>query len=93
MHPENASSNPPIDAPAELAELRRRRSITRRRPYRTSRLERFRAELVALRRAGGSYAELADWLRQRRVKVARTTVLRYLAKLPELAPARGVEHA
>lgn len=93
MHQEHASSNPPIDARAELALLRRRRSISRRQPYRPSRLERFRAELVALRRAGGSYAELTDWLRQRRIKVARTTVMRYLAKLPELAASAEAEHA
>ena len=42
--------------------------------------------LVALRRAGASYPELAEWLRhKRRCKVHHTTVLRYLKGLPELS--------
>jgi hypothetical protein len=80
----------PFQATETLAAIRARRRIARRRPYRHSRLERYRAELVELRRAGASYAELTDWLRQKRIRVCRSTVLRYLAKLPELM---GADHA
>ena len=74
-----------LDAHAELAALRARRAAAKRKTYRVSRLARYRAELVALRRAGASYPELAEWLRhKRRCKVHHTTVLRYLKGLPEL---------
>lgn len=75
-----------LDPAAELEAIRRRREIARRRPYRRSQLERYRAELVALRHAGGSYPDLASWLRTtHRLSVAHTTVMRYLQGLPELA--------
>ncbi len=74
-----------LDAQAELAALRARRTAAQRKTYRVSRLARYRAELVALRRAGASYPELAEWLRRkRRCKVHHTTVMRYLRGLPEL---------
>ena len=69
----------------ELAAIRRRRNIARRRRRYRSRLDRYRAELVALRSIGGaSIAELVAYLRQRRCCVAASTVSRYLKKLPEL---------
>jgi len=75
-----------LDPAAELAAVRHRRQIARRQRYRRSSLERYRAELVALRRAGGSYPDLAAWLRTRhRLTVAHTTVMRYLQGLPEMA--------
>jgi len=78
--------NDELDPSAALAAVRRRRKIAQRRPYRRSRLERYRAELVALRRDGGSYPDLAAWLRtEHRVTVVHTTVMRYLQTLPELA--------
>ena len=74
-----------LNAQAELAALRARRTAAQRKTYRVSRLARYRAELVALRRAGASYPELAEWLRRkRRCKVHHTTVMRYLQGLPEL---------
>lgn len=74
-----------INATEELDRIRQRRALTARKPYRASRLERHRAELVELRRAGASYPELADWLRrEKRTKVCHTTVLRYLKSLPEM---------
>ncbi|MGB4600618.1 MAG: hypothetical protein WBI04_11700 [Trichlorobacter sp.] len=69
---------------AELAAIRQQRRTARRRRYFRSRLDRYRAEIVALRRAGATLAEIAAWLRQRRCKVATSTISRYLAKLPEV---------
>ena len=75
-----------LDPDAALASIRSRRKIAQRKPYRRSQLERYRAELVALRRVGGSYPDLATWLRTtHRLTVAHTTVMRYLQQLPELA--------
>ena len=51
--------------------------------------QRYRAELVQLRRAGASYPDLATWLRTRhRLRVSHTTVMRYLRGLPEMADDR-----
>lgn len=83
-----------FDAEAELATLRRIQDVCRRRRYTRSQLDPFRAELVALRRLGASYADLAMWLKmKKRRKVATSTVQRYMTKLPEFAhqSERGTE--
>lgn len=69
---------------AELAAIRQQCRMARRKRYHRSRLDRYRAEIVALRRAGATLAEIAAWLRQRRCKVACSTISRYLARLPEV---------
>jgi hypothetical protein len=48
------------------------------RPFRRSRLLPYRAELVHLRRTGASLAAMQRWLRQHRVRVARSTIKRSL---------------
>lgn len=74
-----------MDVQATLNGIRHYRQLCRRVGYRRSRLEKFRAELVVLRRGGASYPELVIWLRQaKRLKIAHTTVMRYLKRLPEL---------
>lgn len=72
------------DAHDQLAVIRQHLKIARRRRRYRSRLERFRAELIALRRAGASIRELTLWLRQRRCCAAPSTVSRYIRRLPEL---------
>jgi len=81
-----------FNAPDVLSEIREQRATKRRRSFRRSRLARYRSELVALRKQGASYHELAAWLRSKRVKVSHTTIIRYLAKLPELK-LTGKPHA
>ena len=62
-----------------------RRAEARRRLFRKSRLDRYRAELVAMKQAGASCADLAEWLRvTHRCKINRSSIDRYLKKLPEL---------
>ena len=52
---------------------------------RRSRLDRHGTELLALRRAGATVAQLTRWLREeRRVAVAPTTVARWLDRAPDL---------
>ena len=71
----------PEDLQNQLAQIQAQRKAARRKPYRRSRLERHRAELLALARAGASHRDLALWLREyKRVKVHPTTVGRALAK-------------
>jgi len=73
-----------FDAHAEVERIRTRRAVARRNHYRKSRLDRSRAELVAMRRAGASCADLAEWLRIRRCRIHRSSIDRYLKRLPEL---------
>ena len=70
-----------FDATEELAKLRARRQALRRRRYRPSKLDRYRAELAELRQAGASYRELADWLRRvKRRRVHPSTIHRFLTQ-------------
>jgi len=75
-----------FDARAEVKRIRSSRAEARRRLFRKSRLDRYRAELVAMRQAGASCADLAVWLRvTHRCKINRSSIDRYLKKLPELS--------
>ncbi|MYE22955.1 MAG: hypothetical protein F4Y01_03265 [Gammaproteobacteria bacterium] len=69
-----------FDAAAEVARLKREAREGRQRPYRPSRLDRHAHELLALADAGASASDLARWLRERRVRVHPTTVLRWLRR-------------
>lgn len=74
-----------FDAQAEVKRIRSLRAETRRKLFRKSRLDRYRAELVAMKQAGASCADLAVWLRMtHRCKINRSSIDRYLKKLPEL---------
>ena len=80
-----------FDAQAEVELIRARRAEARRKLYRKSRLDKYRAELVAMKQAGASCADLVEWLRvSHRCKVNRSTIDRYLKKLPELREAQTV---
>lgn len=70
---------------SELALIRQQRRMARRKRYYRSRLDQYRAEIVGLRRAGATLAEIAVWLRRRRIKVVQSTISRYLSKLPEVS--------
>ena len=62
--------------------VREARSVRRKRTtWGKSKLSRFQAELVKLWQAGATYADMQYWLRkEKRVKVARSTIMRFLAK-------------
>lgn len=80
-----------FDPLAEVERIRARRAEARRKLYRKSRLDKYRAELVAMKQAGASCADLAEWLRvSHRCKVNRSSIDRYLKKLPELREAKSV---
>jgi hypothetical protein len=74
-----------FDAAAELTSIQEQRKTMRKLSYRKSRLLKHRAEIVALKKSGASLHDIALWLRQKkRIKVSHTTVMRFLAKLPEV---------
>ena len=76
-----------FDARTELAELRRQTAEIRRRRYTKSSLDRYRGELIQLRRNGASVAELQRWLRARRIRVVHSTVARWVTKNADPADA------
>jgi hypothetical protein len=80
-----------FDPAAALAVVQAHRAAARRRrTWGKSRLVPFRAELAKLRAAGGSYQDLAHWLRkEKRVKMDASSVRRFLQQLPELENAIG----
>lgn len=98
----------PIDPVAELERIRAQRRMCEQRRRYVSKLDQFRQELLALRAAGGSAADLKTWLRGKRMTVAESTVRRWLTVQSErqaqrerekglvpaeqLTPADGGEH-
>lgn len=84
-----------FNAQIEIEKIRARRNEARRKLYRKSRLDKYRSELVAMKQAGASCADLVEWLRvNHRCKVNRSSIDRYLKKLPELhAATTDVEEA
>ena len=78
-------SNEPFDPVNTLLAIKQRRAMQRRRQYRKSRLEKFRAEIVSLKKAGASSQDIVTWLRMdHRVKIHRSSFDRYLSTLPEI---------
>lgn len=69
-----------MDAERELERLRVAAQVVRKRRYSTSRLDRYKAELLALKAAGARPVDLQRWLREQRVKVVHSTVVRWLQK-------------
>lgn len=76
-----------FDARTELAELRRQTAEIRRRRYTKSRLDRYRGQLIQLRRNGASVAELQRWLRDHRIRIVHSTVARWVTKNADPADA------
>ena len=77
-----------------LAALREKEKAKRKRRFRTSKLDPYRADLVALRRAGATYRELVVWLNQaHRVAIHHTNVRRYLLGLREFRLPKGRANA
>lgn len=67
-----------FDAVAEVAKLRARKKITRKKVHRRSQLDEFHGELIALKINGATPTDLRTWLRQKNIKVHLTTVIRWL---------------
>lgn len=76
---------PSFNATDELEDIRKRKALSRQRRFKKNRLERYRAELIDLRKAGASYRELSHWIRtKKRWKVDHSVVRRWMIKLPEM---------
>lgn len=68
-----------FDAEAEVARLKKL-SKTIRHNTRSSKLTRYKSELLAMHKAGANAADLQRWLKQKRINVVHTTVSRWLKK-------------
>lgn len=77
----------------ELDHIRAKRRLSRRRIWRQSRLLQFRAELVSLFEQGASLAEMQLWLRTRHVRVHRSTIHRFITRLPEVRSTQEARDA
>jgi len=69
-----------FDVDDELQQLKKQTKAIRKTGYKSSRLDKYAAELLQLKRAGASTAEITRWLRSKRIKVAPSTTLRWLKK-------------
>ncbi len=67
--------------PNALAKRLRQDSLARRKkPYRTSRLDKYTGELLRLHEAGARPAELRRWLLEQKIRVNHSTVARWLKR-------------
>lgn len=72
-----------FDVQSELATLKAQTQSIRKRSYsaRKSRLDKHTLQILELHKAGATTAEIQRWLRSnKRVKVAHSTILRWLEK-------------
>ncbi|PSV98080.1 hypothetical protein CTM91_17020 [Photobacterium aquimaris] len=69
-----------FNAIAAVERLKKETKELRKKRYRRSRLDRYKAELIALKQEGASNAECQRWLRQNRIKVDHRTVGRWIEK-------------
>ncbi|MGL4667778.1 MAG: hypothetical protein ACRCWR_07595 [Saezia sp.] len=68
-----------FDAKAEILRLKKESQTRRYRP-RQSCLKRFEAQIIALRQEGASAAQIQRWLNSKQLKVAQSTISRWLKK-------------
>ena len=69
-----------FDSKAEVERLRQQSAIDRTHRYAPSRLDRYKGELLQMHLDGARAVDLQTWLREHRIKVAHSTVARWLAK-------------
>lgn len=69
-----------FDVTKEIERTLEKLKKTKQKNYKrsTSRLNRYQAQLVAMRRAGATMAVLQEWLKSRHCRVAQSTVWRFL---------------
>ena len=68
------------EAIAEVERLKNLQKRNRKKTYATSRLDKYRGDIVVLLKAGATPVQIQKWLRERRIKVVLSTVTRYLDK-------------
>ena len=69
-----------FDCEQEVNKLKTQTRTIRKRTYSISKLDKYNDELKALHREGVTISELQRWLRAKRVKIAWSTIYRWIAK-------------
>jgi hypothetical protein len=88
-------STPQFDATTELNDIRQQRALMRHKKHQQSRLEKYRAEIIALRqlKKPASYQEIQIWLRKKkRLVIDRKTIWDFVQKIPALQPKPEVDN-
>ena len=69
-----------FDVTKEIEQTLEKLKKTKQKIYKrsTSRLNRYQAQLVAMRRAGATMAILQEWLKNHHCRVAQSTIWRFL---------------
>jgi len=67
-----------FDANAELLEVQKLQEVRRKKRLFSSKLDKFKHEIRALKGEGASLAQLQIWLKQNGLKVSRSTIQRWL---------------
>lgn len=69
-----------FDPESEILRIRSELAIRKKNRYCSSRLDRYKSEIVAMVGSGATPSEIQYWLRERNVKVVLSTVSRWLKK-------------
>ena len=69
-----------FDALAELEEIKRKRKLSKRKRYSKSRIDKLDTEVLRLRDAGASLADIQIFLSKNRIRVVPSTIQRWLKK-------------
>ena len=64
----------------EVERINKKLKLRRKKKYATSKLDRFKPEIIALRKEGVTLEGLQLWLREKRVKVGVSSISRWLKK-------------
>jgi hypothetical protein len=69
-----------FNAIEEVAKLKAQAKNIRKKNYRKSRLDKFKGELLSMKKDNIRPVDMQRWLRAKRIKVELSTVTRWLAK-------------
>lgn len=69
-----------FDAEKELAEIRSKRKMMKRKRFRSSALDKFKGEVLELHKADASLSDIRIFLKSKRVSVVNSTIQRWLKK-------------
>lgn len=64
----------------EISELKIQKQTIRKRRFYTSQLDKYTDEIKSLKSAGATYADIRRWLRDKKVRVAWSTIQRWYKK-------------
>lgn len=67
-----------FDAKSEVRRLKGITQLQKKKRYSRSKLDKYKAEIIALRSEGATQKEIQTWLKEKKLLVERTTISRWL---------------